>query len=141
MLKMIMKRIIRTICFIILFPLVSALMQASLVSASDCLHCQKQQVSKPDCCKVMNRGITGVDIAKGAESGGHCSHAGFCQGGVGPTAQLLPCTTQFKNVSPASFVIVVFTSSQPDSSLYDPSLLSPPKFPLQLFTLNCSFLI
>jgi hypothetical protein len=136
-----MKQIIRIVCFIILIPLLPALTQAALISASDCIHCRKLQVSKLDCCTVMDRSSTEIDGAKAAKDDEFCPHAGFCQGEIGPAAQLLPYPVSFEIAAPVSFVPVAFRSSQPDSSWCDVSPLSTLKPPLRLFTLNCSFLI
>lgn len=136
-----MNQIIRIICCIIFIPLVLSLVQATLASASDCVHCQKLQVSKPDCCAVMTSDTMERDGAQGAGHDEACPHAGFCQGGVGPAANLLPYLSQFEITAPVSHVTVTFKSSQPDSSWYDASPFPPLKLPLRLFTLNCSFLI
>ena len=139
--KRIMKRIIRIIGFIILIPLLPALTQAALISALDCVHCQKIQVSKPDCCTAMNRSTMEIDGVKAEKDDGACPHAGFCQGGGGPASQLLPYPAQFEIATPVSFVTVTLKSYQPDYSWHNAGPLPTLKSFPRLFSLNCSFLI
>jgi len=139
--KRTMKRIIRIICFLILIPLVPALTQAAHISALDCVHCQKIQVSKPDCCKAMNRSDMEIDGVKAEKDNEPCPHAGFCQEGLGPASQLLPFPAQIEIAALVSFVTVTYKSYQPDYSWHNAAPLPALKSLPRLFTLNCSFLI
>lgn len=139
-------RVLSIICFILLFPLVTGFSQASIIPGVVCVHCQKMQKSRPDCCGVMKHGGQKSDAGKIAQSdkqsGNRCPHAGLCGGDTDPFIDVLPVTTTYKIVTsvPVATLGKYFPISREEQSRAT-GLSSPLKKHPPLFTLNCSFLI